>query len=397
MMSGWQTKTLGEVCDIMNGGTPKTGVPEYWDGGHLWITPAEMGKRASPYVNDTARKITDAGLKNSSARMLPPRSVILSSRAPIGHLVINTEPMATNQGCKGLIPRSQLHYKFLYYYLSSVVDLLNSLGTGATFKELSSGRLKEVTLPVPPLPEQERIVGLLDEALAGLATAQAHAEQNRRSAHTLFDCLLESVFADDWKTSEIVTLADLATDITDGDHLPPPKSPTGVPFITIGNVVKQSRRIDFSETFSVPRAYYDALKPHRRPRSGDVLYTVTGSFGIPVIVPEGVEFCFQRHIGLIRPKTGIDSSWLFYLLLSPQIFKQASDGATGAAQRTVSLKLLRNFQVPKVSLKKQKEAVERLDALSKETQRLATVYERKRDALAALRRSLLNQAFTGNL
>jgi type I restriction enzyme S subunit len=87
MKMRWQTKTLGEMCEVMNGGTPKTGVPEYWDGKHRWITPAEMGKRLSPYVADTERKLTDLGLCNSSAQMLPPHSVILSSRAPIGHLV----------------------------------------------------------------------------------------------------------------------------------------------------------------------------------------------------------------------------------------------------------------------------------------------------------------------
>ena len=112
----------GGKCEVINGGTPKTGVPEYWDGSNLWIAPAEMGKRLSPYVNDTERKITNSGLRNSSAQILPPNSVILSSRAPIGHLVINTEPMATNQGCKGLVPRNHLQHKFLYYYLNSIVD-----------------------------------------------------------------------------------------------------------------------------------------------------------------------------------------------------------------------------------------------------------------------------------
>ena len=159
---GWKTKTLLETCGVVNGGTPKTGVPEYWDGNHRWITPAEMGKRLSPYVSDTERTITDLGLRNSSAQMLPPHSVILSSRAPIGYLVINTEPMATNQGCKGLIPGDHLHHKFLYYYLSSIVDLLNSLGTGATFKELSGGKLKEVPVVVAPLLEQQQIVAKLD-------------------------------------------------------------------------------------------------------------------------------------------------------------------------------------------------------------------------------------------
>jgi type I restriction enzyme S subunit len=113
MNKAWQTKTLGDLCEIVNGGTPKTGVPEYWDGPHRWITPAEMGKRLSPYVSETDRMISDLGLRNSSAQLLPSHSVILSSRAPIGHLVINTELMATNQGCKGLIPRSPLQHKFL--------------------------------------------------------------------------------------------------------------------------------------------------------------------------------------------------------------------------------------------------------------------------------------------
>ncbi len=187
MKAGWQTKRLGDVCDVVNGGTPKTGVSDYWDGSHLWITPAEMGKRLSPYVADTARKLTERGLRDSSARMLPPDSVILSSRAPIGHLVINTKPMATNQGCKGLVPKSQLQSKFLYYYLSSIVDLLNSLGSGTTFKELSGGKLKEVPVPIAPLSEQQRIVGILDEAFDGIATAKANAEKNLQNARALFD------------------------------------------------------------------------------------------------------------------------------------------------------------------------------------------------------------------
>jgi len=195
MKAGWQTKRLGEVCEVMNEGTPKTGVPEYWDGSHLWITPAEMGKRLSPYVSDTERKITDLGLRDSSARMLPPNSVILSSRAPIGHLVINTKPMATNQGCKGLIPGRQIQHKFLYYYLSSIVDLLNSLGTGATFKELSGGKLKEVTVPIPPLPEQQRIVGILDSIRENTQRLESIYQQKLDALEELKKSLLHQAFS----------------------------------------------------------------------------------------------------------------------------------------------------------------------------------------------------------
>jgi type I restriction enzyme S subunit len=121
----WPNKSIGDLCEIVNGGTPDTRTPEYWNGANLWITPAEMGRLASPYVGDTARKLTDLGLRDSSATLLPAGSVILSSRAPIGHLVINTVPMATNQGCKGLVPRNGLNSKFLYYYLLANVELLD--------------------------------------------------------------------------------------------------------------------------------------------------------------------------------------------------------------------------------------------------------------------------------
>ena len=293
-------------------------------------------------------------------------------------------------GVKILPPRDFLRPKFFFYQLQAAN--FTSLGYARHYR-----LLKELELKYPPLAEQQRIVGLLDEAFEGLATAKANAEKNLQNARALFESHLQSVFADQWQIGELVTLADLAADITDGDHLPPPKSPTGVPFITIGNIVKETREIDFSDTFMVPRAYFDALKPYKKPRQGDVLYTVTGSFGIPVIVRDDTEFCFQRHIGLVRPKPETSSSWLYYLLMSPQLLKQANDGATGTAQKTVSLKLLRSFVVPKVSPKRQKQAVEKLDALTEETQRLARLYERKLAALEALKKSLLHQAFTGAL
>jgi type I restriction enzyme, S subunit len=287
---------------------------------------------------------------------------------------------------------------FVYYLLSKDLDgTLKNHFNGAGIQHFTGEALAQFPVPLPPLSAQQRIVALLDEAFAGLATAKANAERNLQNARAIFASHLQSVFAKQWQTGELVTLADLATDITDGDHLPPPKSPAGVPFITIGNISKETREIDFTDTFMVARTYFDALKPHKKPRRGDVLYTVTGSFGIPVIVRDDAEFCFQRHIGLVRPKPETSSSWLYYLLMSPQLLKQANDGATGTAQKTVSLKLLRGFVVPKVSPNQQKQAVEKLNALSDETQRLTHLYERKLSALEELKKTLLHQAFNGEL
>lgn len=115
------------------------------------------------------------------------------------------------------------------------------------------------------------------------------------------------------------------------------------------------------------------------------------------MVEDDAEFCFQRHIGLIRPKAEVDSSWLHYLLQSPQVFNQAADGATGTAQKTVSLKVLRNLQVPRISLKEQLAHVETLGNVETECRRFGTIYRQKLTALDDLKKSLLHQAFSGQL
>ena len=396
MKAGWTSKPIGDVFKVVNGGTPKTEIASNWDGPHAWITPAEMGKLDTPYISESRRTLTDEGLR-TSAELVPAGSIILSSRAPIGHLVINEIPMAFNQGCKGLIPSPALDTKFAYYFLLTNVPLLESLGTGATFKELSGGKLKEVLFQFPELDEQRRIVTALDKVFADIASAKANAEKNLQNARELFESHLDAIITNAQASGEIVPLSELATDITDGDHMPPPKVERGLPFITIGNIDKQTRAIDFTDTFQVPREYFDGLKANKKPKRGDVLYTVTGSFGIPVLVEEDKEFCFQRHIGLIRPKADVDSIWLHYLLQSPQVFNQASDGATGTAQKTVSLKVLRNLQVPKISPREQLAQVDTLRSVEIESRRLESIYRQKLTALDALKKSLLHQAFSGQL
>jgi type I restriction enzyme S subunit len=386
MKNGWQTKTLGAVCEVMNGGTPKTGVPEYWDGKHRWITPAEMGKRLSPYVSETERMITALGLRNSSAQMLPPHSVILSSRAPIGHLVINTEPMATNQGCKGLIPGSQVQHKFLYYYLTSIVDLLNSLGTGATFKELSGGKLKEVTIPIPPLPEQQRIVGLLDEAFAGITTTKANAEKNLQNAHALFESHVESVFTQRGKTWVEKRLEEVCVFVNGRAYKKDEMLSAGkYPLLRVGNF------------FTNKDWYYSDLEldADKYCDTGDLLYAWSASFGPRIW--DGGKVIYHYHIWKVLPNSAVvEKRFLLHLLeWDVEQIKQAH--GTGTTMMHVSKGSMESRVVPIPPLKEQASIVSRLDNLTIETQRLASFYERKLAALEALKKSLLHEAFTGQL
>lgn len=191
---GWEIKTIGEVTTIVNGGTPKSEQSEYWNGDICWITPKDMGKLKGIYVSDTSRKISQAGLQKSSAKLIPENSVILSTRAPIGHLAINQVAMATNQGCRGLAPKLDLDAKFLFYFLKLNIQLLNELGTGTTFKELSTNSLADVKIPIPLLPEQKQIVVILDEAFEGIDRAIALTEKKLAALKELKQSILQKAF-----------------------------------------------------------------------------------------------------------------------------------------------------------------------------------------------------------
>lgn len=298
-----------------------------------------------------------------------------------------------------ITPNADVDGRFLFHVMTSAAykDFIAQLSDGANINNLKFNDLQNFQVAVPSIEEQRHIVTLLDEAFADIATAKANAEKNLQNARELFESHLDAIVTSAQANGEIVPLSELATDITDGDHMPPPKVEQGLPFITIGNIDKQTRAIDFSDTFKVPREYFEGLKANKKPMRGDVLYTVTGSFGIPVLVEDDKEFCFQRHIGLIRPKADVNSTWLHFLLQSPQAFNQAADGATGTAQKTVSLKVLRNLQVPKISPKEQLAHVEALRSVETECRRLESIYRQKLTALDDLKKSLLHQAFSGQL
>ena len=147
-------------------------------------------------------------------------------------------------------------------------------------------------------------------------------------------------------------IEDLFTSVTDGDHLPPPKTQTGVPFLVIGNV--RSQQIDFTGCRYVSEDYYNALDDIHRPRKGDVLYTLVGSYGIPVLVTEDRPFCVQRHIGILRPSKCIDRGFFVRALESQFVFDQATKCATGIAQKTVPLSGLRRMLLPVPPLAEQR-------------------------------------------
>lgn len=156
---------LDECARIVGGATPSTNKIEYWDGDIRWVTPADLSNLDGPFISETPRTITEAGLTNCAAEILPAYSVLFSSRAPIGHVAINTAPMATNQGFKSFVPSpNRLDAAYLYHWLRTNRKYLESQGNGATFKEVSKSVVARIEIPLPPIAEQRRIAAILDQA-----------------------------------------------------------------------------------------------------------------------------------------------------------------------------------------------------------------------------------------
>lgn len=150
--------------------------------------------------------------------------------------------------------------------------------------------------------------------------------------------------SDKEKRMETKKLIDCCEFISDGDHLPPPKSDSGVPFITISNITGQNK-LSFEDTMFVPESYYNGLNENKKAKKGDILYSVVGSFGKPVYVDFDKQMVFQRHIAILRPKRNVNARFIYYTMLNPQFYKLVDKLAIGCSQRTVTLDTLRNIEV----------------------------------------------------
>jgi type I restriction enzyme S subunit len=408
MREGWEIKKLEEVADIINGGTPKTGNKEFWDGDIFWITPADLGKLKKPTVSDTPRKISRLGLEKSSAKLFDKNSVILSTRAPIGHLAINEVPMCTNQGCRGIVPSKNLDTWFLYYFLKSNVELLDSLGTGATFKELSTKALGGVQFPLPPLPEQQRIVAILDECFAALEKTKANAEQNLKNAKELFESYLQGVFENKGEGWEVYTVKECVENgfiykPLDGNHgeIHPTKSdfvPSGVPFVMSRDM--KGGGIDENNCYFITEKQAKTLRTGFA-KDGDVLISHKGTIGeVSIIKTEKDFLVLTPQITFYRIKN-IDklyNKYLYYYFLNNVFQKSMNLIAQGGSTRAyIGITKQLELSITIAPLKEQQTIVRQLDALRAETQRLEAVYQQKLADLEELKKSILQKAFAGEL
>lgn len=193
---GWRLAKLGRICRIVGGSTPSSGVAEFWNGEIVWITPTDLGKLKAPYIETSQRLITQKGYESCASEIVPIGSVVMSSRAPIGHLGIAAVPLCTNQGCKSFKVSEEIDSKFLYYVLKISVPQFQELGSGSTFAEISKSSLESFEIPLPPtIEEQRRIASILDEQMKAVEGARLAVEAQLAAVKKLPAALLRKAFA----------------------------------------------------------------------------------------------------------------------------------------------------------------------------------------------------------
>lgn len=401
MKAGWQTKSLGDVCQVIGGGTPSKGNTGYYGGSIPWATVRDM---RSDVIYETEFKITENAVKNSSTNIIPGGNVIIATRVGLGKVCLLGQDTAINQDLRGIVPTdpNKLEVRFLFWWLKSISDSIVAEGTGATVQGVKLPFIKGLPLPLPPLPEQQRIVGILDEAFEGIATAKANAEKNLQNARALFESHLQAVFTERGVGWFEKTLEETCIKITDGTHHSPKtqfaeRAPGLFPYITSKNI--RNNFMDLSNISYIEYEFHKGVYARCKPSMGDVLLTKDGAgTGNVTLNTFDEPFSLLSSVCLLKTKTELlKPAFLCYYLQSQVGLSSIIGQMTGAAIKRIVLKDIKKASVPFPSLSKQEAIVETIDGLLSETQRLESIYQQKLAALDALKKSLLDQAFSGEL
>ena len=399
MKTGWQTKKLGEVCSFLNRGVS----PKYVEKGGIavlnqrcvrdHVVSFEVGRRHDVKAKSVSdERLLRAGdvLVNSTGTGTLGRVAQLREDPP--------EPTTVDSHVTIVRPSpGQFFPEFFGYVLRDIEDELKESGEGCGGQtELNRSVLAEkfeVRFP-QSLAEQQRIVGLLDEAFEGLATAKANAEKNLQNARALFESHLQSVFTQrgpGW----VETTIGAEIKFIDYRGKTPVKTTSGVRLITAKNV--KMGYLQESPMEFIAAASYKGWMTRGIPQKGDVLFTTEAPLANVAQLDTDEKVAFAQRIIIMQPNAAkLDSTFLKYLLLSQPVQQRIRTKGTGATVQGIKASLLKLIAIsfPK-SLTTQGEIVSKLDDLREETQRLARLYERKHAVLEALKKSLLHQAFTG--
>ena len=380
------TTKIKDVCVVVSGTTPKSTEKRYWNGTHVWITPAELTED-SFIVSDSERHITDEAVKATGLKPFPKGTVLLSSRAPIGKVAIAGCDMYCNQGFKNLICSDSIYNLYLYYFLKSKTEYLNSLGRGATFKEISKGIVEDITIPFPAYDEQIHIAKQLQKITELIAL--------KKRQYRYLDDIIRSRFLEMFGNKEysICQLSDQCEIITKGT------TPTtigynfttdGVRFIKIENITEEGK-FDTAKMMHISDEC-NMIMRRSQLKSGDLLFSIAGAIGRCAVVTNDIlPANINQALAIIRLRKDaqLSRNFLFAVLKSSYVEKQYKGLRRGGAQLNLSLKDIGNF---KILLPPESEQENFID-LYKQVDKSKMAVQKSLDELEILKKSLMQTYF----
>jgi type I restriction enzyme, S subunit len=325
-------------------------------------------------------------------------TLLVSFKLTLGRLAFAGRDLFTNEAIAALsiFNESELSKEYLFYFLH-FFDWVKAAENDVKLKgmTLNKAKLKEMSVHFPSPAEQQRIVGILDGAFEGVATAKTNTEKNFQNARSVFESYVWSVFTqrgDGWLDKPLVSLCSL---FVDSAHRTPKYQAEGIPALRPRDVA--NGKLALSDAARVSEEEYNIQSRRHQPAPGDIVYSRELSYGWAAVLPDSPRVCLSQGMCLFRPTPDLDRTFLLYVLNGPIGREQATRAAVGTAHPHINLSDIKAYVIPLPSFSEQKRIIKQLDAMVEETQHLASLYDRKLAALEALKKLLLHQAFTRQL
>ena len=398
---GWRVKALGDVSTLIGGGTPSKKNEVFYTGDIPWATVRDM---KSEVITQTEFKITEDAVKNSSTNIIKANNVVIATRVGLGKVCLVDQDTAINQDLRGIMPINSdaLTVRYLFWWLKSIAHLIVKEGTGATVQGVKLPFVKSLQIPLPPLPEQKRIVAILDEAFTGISQAVANAGKNLANARELFESYLNNIFiqkGEGWEEKRLGDICSIKHGFafksqffsTDGDYV----------VLTPGSFYENG---GFRDQGKKTKYYVGEIPDDYILNEGDFLFAMTeqatGLLGSSLIAPQSNRFLHNQRLGLVQIADGM--SWdsdFFHHQCNTKFFRDAVQAtASGVKVRPTSPTKLGAISItfpPEIS--EQREIASLLNNMKSKIQHLETIYQQKLTALAELKQSILQKAFAGQL
>jgi restriction endonuclease S subunit len=402
----WGVKPLKRVFKIINGGTPSSSEESYWNGEIVWVTPNDLSKLTEACIVDSERKITQDGLHNCSARIVPKGSIVISTRAPIGYVAIAGVPLCTNQGCKSLVAINKVNPKYFYYWMHSISFYLNVLGQGTTFIELSNSSLSMVELLTPSINEQKAIANFLDQKTAVIDDLIADKEkliellQEKRQAIIteavtkglnpnvkMKDSGIEWIgeIPEHWNLRRIRYLANIR-------NVKASDSDIDKTYVGLENIESKTGKLltngDDEQQFVGETANIF--------KKGDVLFGKLRPYLAKCIIADFDGRCTSELL-VLKTTSYILPKYLHIFMLSPKFIDVVNSSTYGAKMPRASWDFIGNLEIPLPSIKEQEDIVEYLTEFISRIDDLISDINTQIQKLKEYRQSLISEAVTGKI